>query len=180
MAKATAKCTCVMCGIKFFKYADKYNRKEANDWEAWAEEYFDECNDCYQARIAREREEQNREAAEVAALNHWPTLIGTEKQVKWANTIRAETVSKLNGRIARFEEYLKEANESYDEKLRAECEEELELVPKVIEYMMSQNKASWWIDNRRDIISLPFGGIEDIVESKLFIIMPAEIDALSR
>lgn len=47
MAKATVTCTCKKCGKTFTKTKICYNRREANDWEAWAESHFDTCPDCY-------------------------------------------------------------------------------------------------------------------------------------
>ncbi len=51
MAKATAICTCSTCGETFRKQTTKRNRREADSWEQWAVENYDECPKCYGARM---------------------------------------------------------------------------------------------------------------------------------
>lgn len=46
MAKATAKCKCVECGAEFIKSTTKQNRREANNWEEWAEQNYKQCPQC--------------------------------------------------------------------------------------------------------------------------------------
>ena len=67
MAKATATCTCATCGATFTRTNICRNRREADGWEAWAAANFDECDACYTARKASEREAAA--AAEAAAKN---------------------------------------------------------------------------------------------------------------
>lgn len=52
MAKATATCTCKICGNTFTKAATKPNRREADSWVEWAQEHFDVCNSCYAKQVA--------------------------------------------------------------------------------------------------------------------------------
>lgn len=56
MAKATATCTCAKCGATFTRTKICCNRREADGWEAWAAANLDECDACYAARKASERE----------------------------------------------------------------------------------------------------------------------------
>lgn len=56
MAKATATCTCATCGAMFTRTKICRNRREADGWEVWAAANFDECDACYTARKASERE----------------------------------------------------------------------------------------------------------------------------
>lgn len=100
MAKATATCTCKTCGKSFEVSAVKQNRREADRWAEWAEKTYDECSECYKERLAREREEANKKAAEVSAERKWPVLQGSEKQIAWANTIRLDYVSRLEEVLA--------------------------------------------------------------------------------
>ena len=58
MAKARAKCTCKTCGSTFYKEKACYNRKQADEWEAWASQTFDECPTCWGKR---KREEEKAE-----------------------------------------------------------------------------------------------------------------------
>lgn len=55
MAKAVAICKCAVCGKTFEKEAYKQNRRQANDWEKWAEENITVCPQCY-AKEQREKE----------------------------------------------------------------------------------------------------------------------------
>lgn len=109
MAKATALCTCAFCGAKFEKIAYKASRREADEWAAWAAKNFDQCPNCY-----KEGERANaKEAAESAGL---PALVGSPKQIAWAEGIRsklwaqylsceadAETWAAENGQTQAFE-----------------------------------------------------------------------------
>lgn len=54
MAKATANCICDTCGSEFVKEKKCYNRREADDWEKWAESNLRECPSCYYKRMAAE------------------------------------------------------------------------------------------------------------------------------
>lgn len=85
MAKATALCTCKTCGAKFEKVADKRNRRECDEWEAWAVNYFDECTSCYGRRM-REAEEATPAYAEikldVMAQQVFITLGGNTRPIK--------------------------------------------------------------------------------------------------
>jgi uncharacterized Zn finger protein (UPF0148 family) len=51
MAIARATCTCATCGETFEKRAEKRNRREADSWEQWAVENYDECPKCYGASL---------------------------------------------------------------------------------------------------------------------------------
>jgi hypothetical protein len=57
MAKATANCKCVECGVSFEKTTVKSNRKEANSWEQWAESYYDKCPQCW-GKEQRKKEQE--------------------------------------------------------------------------------------------------------------------------
>lgn len=52
MAKATAICTCATCGDTFRKEKACYNRREADEFEAWAVDNITECPSCYGKRMA--------------------------------------------------------------------------------------------------------------------------------
>ena len=93
MAKATATCTCAKCGKTFERSAYRRNRREADEWEAWASLHFDECPGCYRARLAAEREEENQKAAEAAKAAGMPELTGSPKQIAWATTIREKLLT---------------------------------------------------------------------------------------
>ena len=90
MARAIAECTCATCGAKFEKIAFKYNRTEADEWKAWAEENCTTCPDCW----TKEKQEKDAmKAAELIAELHLPEIAGkSEKQIKYANDLRNKAV----------------------------------------------------------------------------------------
>lgn len=108
------------------------------------------CPDCYEKHLAAERERMNKEAAEKAKEMELPELIGTEKQVAWANTIRQRFI-ELFDKID--EKYLEMARIRYNEneELKKIKLEDIEIIK---DYMLANIKAaSWYIDRRDRIFS---------------------------
>ena len=89
------------------------------------------CYECYQQKLAEERERENREAAEAAKDMHLPVLTGTEKQVAWAETIRQQLLADIDVFI-----YKRTRGEMNPQLLGA------------LEQVKSRAEARWWIDNR--------------------------------
>lgn len=81
MAKAIANCRCKNCGKIFEKIEFRRNQTEADNWKDWAEKNFDMCHGCYHEEIVKE-------AAEAAQASGFPELIGSPKQIAWAEQIR--------------------------------------------------------------------------------------------
>lgn len=82
MAKATACCTCKHCGAKFEKTLSFCSRSNADAWLKTAADRYDECSDCYKARIASEQD------SKIACLG-LPQIIGvSDKQIAYATSIR--------------------------------------------------------------------------------------------
>ena len=91
------------------------------------------CEECYQAKLMADREAKNAEALEKSKEFELPELIGTEKQVAWANAIRLELA-----------EYFQNWAETliFNEQGKTDYR-------KVLQYMVEhKTKASWYIDNR--------------------------------
>lgn len=78
MAKATATSTCATCGATFTRTKICHNRREADDWEAWAAANFDECTACYTARKASEREAAAAAEAETPLTLHMTGYSGKD------------------------------------------------------------------------------------------------------
>lgn len=136
MARATAVCTCATCGCEFEMRENCWNRREADRWQEWAKDYYNECPDCREARLAKERAEANAKAAQEAASEGWPELTGTEKQVMWANTLRSNVVKYFD------EHYIQNEQLNAEGKVR---------VGRFISWLLSTyTRAAWWIDNRAD------------------------------
>ena len=77
MAKATAECTCKTCGKVYTATKICRNRRDADEWEQWAIEHYDECSECYKARQQAEREGANEKAAQESRAVGWPELSGS-------------------------------------------------------------------------------------------------------
>lgn len=91
MAKASAVCTCKVCGKEFAKEKICYNRREADNFEEWAKENCTECPDCYKARIEAEQVEKSGALKEKYNL---PEIVGvSEKQTAYANSLRDEYIA---------------------------------------------------------------------------------------
>lgn len=91
MAKAKAICKCRICGAEFEKTSTQCNRKTAEEWEKWASEHFDICPECW----GKQKDAENAAAAAAAEKNGWPELMGSEKQIAWANAIRKNCVDAI-------------------------------------------------------------------------------------
>jgi hypothetical protein len=91
------------------------------------------CPECWEQKKLEEREKANAEAAKKAKEMELPVLEGTEKQVAWANTLRQDLIDKIDALGRKEMECINSTEgEKYD----------------VLDYIMSQTKASWFIDNR--------------------------------
>lgn len=97
------------------------------------------CYECYQQKLAEDREKQNREAAEAAKDMHLPALAGTEKQVAWAETIRQQLLADLDTFIYKT--------------TRGEMNPQLFAA---LEQIKSKTEARWWIDRRSMDMSYEF------------------------
>lgn len=117
------------------------------------------CEECYKARLEQEREEANQEALEAAVEMELVELIGTEKQVTWANTLRNKIVNQLTQLREKINNNEKVVIKITLEELNVPkkgCTSEEELINRMHEYidraeeilLTTKTKASYWIDNR--------------------------------
>jgi len=91
------------------------------------------CPECFEKKRTEEREKARIEALEKAKKMELPELEGSEKQIAWAVTLRQEMIDKID----RLEsEDLFRIGSNKKEK------------QDILDYVMSQKKASWFIDNR--------------------------------
>ena len=51
------------------------------------------CPDCKREALLKKREAEVAEAVKAAEEKNWPDLLGSEKQIAWATTIRAQVVN---------------------------------------------------------------------------------------
>lgn len=103
----------------------------------WKLENFDwTCDECKAAL----RAEASKEAAERNQTEGLPALTGSEKQVAWAESIRAEVWETLTQLIQEVEMTIK---------VRPEFEKAGQLAILAIEEIASETSAKWWIENGR-------------------------------
>lgn len=150
MATAYAECKCATCGAEFTKIMYGTNRRDADSKAEWAAGYFDECDDCYKARKLREREAANTVAAQEAEAAGLPELVGSEKQVAWANTLRKKALDKARDEFTEILDAAREednppesiaaAERTFERFIRLVCD--------------AAPQASWWIDNRYSLDGL--------------------------
>ena len=78
------------------------NCREATSWEEWARKNFDNCPQCeYEARAAKAAE-----LAQKAAAEGLPQLQGSQRQVVWAEQIRAELLEDARNCLLKNREYI--------------------------------------------------------------------------
>lgn len=93
MAKASVKLTCKECGCTFTSTKQCYNRADADEYEEWAAQNITTCPACYKA--ARQAAKEERVMAEAEKLS-LPELTGSDKQIKWAISIRSDMLRKYS------------------------------------------------------------------------------------
>lgn len=152
MAQATAICTCKYCGREFIRIKDCYNRKDADEWEAWAVDHINTCNECSKKRRAEKYAQENVVAAQESNSLGLPELTGSEKQIAWATTIRMKFIHQINLRKETIEKKLNEP-EAVDRAKRM-----LQSMESDVAVLLSRTEAAWWIENRdyklKDIVRI--------------------------
>lgn len=103
------------------------SHRERENKLAWYREVA-VCPDCYRARQRAEAEQLTGGLVE---------LVGTEKQVAWANDLRVRLIKELNERYP---------SSGKDKEKRDKL---FALLPAAIN---ERPEAKWWIDNRDDLI----------------------------
>ncbi|MDD4422527.1 MAG: hypothetical protein PHD46_05785, partial [Eubacteriales bacterium] len=150
----------------------------------WKLRYEEEklCPDCYKKHLEQEQIRQNEASAKVNQEAGLPSLSGSEKQIAWAETIRAnllreiEKVTQSADRLSDPEEYFKRVGFSR------------EVLAEATESIKQRTSASWWIDNRnattRELYKLLQAELEQIQKEKTAppaqIIADAQIEATVR
>jgi hypothetical protein len=115
-----------------------------------ADKHFEKlCPDCYKKKKEEERQKKNQEALKKSKEMELPELTGSQKQIKWANTIRLEMHEKAEDEIEYELNRYTVQKENNVEELENNFYESLNYMLK------NKTKASWYIDNRdRDIVTL--------------------------
>jgi hypothetical protein len=114
------------CGhtVEIQLYGKEYDRDKKI---AWLEKHG-LCTECQKAAKAAEHAEATAKAAEKAMAENLPELTGTEKQINWALTIRAEKLAEIDN-------------------LKSKGLKEVE-AQAIKNVLASNTEAKFWIDNR--------------------------------
>ncbi len=94
------------------------------------------CRACYLAEQAKNRADESKAAAETAKASGMPALTGTEKQIAWAETIRAAAAHSLNA--------IRPALEAAPEAHRKAAD----IALGIIDAAMGRTSARDWIESR--------------------------------
>lgn len=100
------------------------------------------CPECYKEYLEKQREEANKKALEQSKEMELPQLIGTEKQIAWATTLRVQFIEKIT-RIA--DEREKDYSVYHEGKHSKKAKRYIETLDYIIE---TETSAKFFIDNR--------------------------------
>lgn len=138
------------------------------DREWKKERAFDKiCPECYKKWLEEERNKANIEAAEKSSEMELPELIGSDKQVAWANTLRMKTIERFEKQLEVFEKREAQAKEYFEniEKEGKKIDKTLDDVTYIVyggkiltsreelsdtlDYILqTHTEAKYWIENR--------------------------------
>ncbi|MET9776097.1 hypothetical protein ABZ023_17885 [Streptomyces sp. NPDC006367] len=116
-----------------------------------------ESSDCYSC-VEAQLEKENAKNAAAAKEAGWPALTGTVRQVAWAETLRTKAVEELRGTAGWWAE-------KYPEALG-------DPGPFIETAMLAVESASWWIDNRNDLVAAGVGKAGADVAKSLGLLKP--------
>lgn len=130
---------------------------ERERWIEWAEQNK-VCPECYEKQKKEARQVATWAAAKEADENGLPTLSGSDKQIKWAETIRAEKLAEIDRLIAPLDTnmakvaadpaLLEKANSKAVDDGFADFADSGECLKATVNQIKSNDSAKWWIDNR--------------------------------
>lgn len=102
------------------------------------------------AENERKRQEANKAAAEANASSGLTKLTGSEKQIGWAETIRAKKIESFNKEVIDMRERLAGLK---TESVKAIQTSRIEIAETIIDWLKTVSKASFWIDRRSDSLN---------------------------
>ena len=131
MAKYTLQYSCGHVGVENLIGPHK-NRE-------WAIQYKQRglCPECYREEAQKKHDEENTLAAQYAQENELPLLVGSEKQVAYAETCRKKLIQIAEKTLA-SKSWLHELSFNGIDEEKANL---------IFNYMLSITSARWWIDN---------------------------------
>lgn len=155
MARIRMNITCTKCGETFEHIAFRSNRAACDEYEAWAAQNITVCPACFRAE--REAQKTDR-AAEILGEYVLPALTGSEKQIVWAEKIRATAIVKMFGENNLFTASLNRLKTVSEDKLHETCQKYMERGYKDFAedlhrawVVLHTDSAKWLIDNRASL-----------------------------
>lgn len=119
-------------------------RDRKAEWEATRE-----CRPCHDARIAAERQEASEQATAAATEAGLPALTGSDRQVAWAETLRADRLRQIDTMIATETDRLARIDaEGRPADLIDRQRQGLDIIARLRDLAVSKTDAKWWIDYR--------------------------------
>ena len=147
MAKYDITYTCGHSGVEQL-YGPGTERRKHIEWA----EKNKACPDCYQAAQEKARAETAARASQANA--DMPTLTGTDKQIPWAETIRAKARDLLQQVVGEYESLYRTAIDAAKFTKTSEPVPTPEEVASFAARILRQSSAKYWIDHRSDLNSL--------------------------
>lgn len=111
------------------------------------------CPKCYDKHLIEQRKKANKEAAEKSKEMELPELIGTEKQVAWANSLRMEVVNEYEKLIEEAESVFKKYGVDNIEFHGREAGLKITIddFSECVNFALTEKiDARFWIDNRNE------------------------------
>jgi len=122
--------------------------------QAQADEGRKLCPECYREQRDKRNAEQSAKDADAAKVAQLPTLSGSDKQVAWAETIRARMLNDLAPYAAKAAVYRSQLPAVAEQIGASATDKRLDDVAAWltgrIAHVRSQASAKWWIDHRYD------------------------------
>lgn len=175
MAKASYQCA--ECGASC--QVTGYNRREADSLAAHREAQGAVCTECWQKRqaVVHQSDAERNAAADL------PTLTGSQKQVAWAETIRAQQIARITEWAGRI------SADSFEDELSSRIIAVLrrpdgsEKIAAAVDHIKQQERASWWIDYRDGkpaiLVSDAIRELADAPPPAATSTVPAAVDAIA-
>lgn len=131
MAIASVTITCTCCGKEFEHRHQCYNRRDADQYEAWASRNITLCPECQKAQYEEQKNAERAKACEPYTL---PALTGTERQIAWAEKLRASWIAEVEDYITRYGK---------------DDSERISAIRRAVSTLLSEHTDSrYWIDTR--------------------------------
>lgn len=153
MAKYQVTFTCGHTGtVQLFGKTSDRER-----WIEWAEQNK-LCYKCYEKQKEESHQQAAKVATEEAVENGLPSLAGSDKQIPWAETIRAEKLAEIDrlitpldtnmAKVAADPALLEKANSKAVEDGFVDFADSGECLKVAVNQIKATDSAKWWIDNR--------------------------------